>query len=62
MVLTVLSALRARRRLSKKRGRNRATRAKTFATVEAAQHWAKETGVKDAEVVAKGKKFVVANA
>ena len=58
----VKDALRVTRRLSKKRGRNRATRAKTFATVEAAQHWAKETGLEKPEVTPKGKKFVVANA
>ena len=52
-------ALRVTRKLSRKRGRNRAPRAKTFATVEAAQHWAKVTNVEKFEVVAKGKKFIV---
>jgi hypothetical protein len=58
----VKEALRATRRLSKKRGRNRAPRAKTFANQEAAKHWAKETGVENPEIQAKGKKFIVANA
>lgn len=58
--LMVKDALRVTRRLSRKRGRNRAPRPKTFKTVEAAQHWAKEHDLKDIKVESKGKKFIVA--
>lgn len=55
-------ALRVTRKLSRKRGRSRAPRPKTFQSVEAATAWAKENDVKSPKVEAKGKKFVVANA
>ncbi|MCA9478142.1 MAG: hypothetical protein KC535_03280 [Nanoarchaeota archaeon] len=55
-------ALRVTRKFSKKRGRNRAPRAKTFASLEAAKAWASANDIKDAQVDAKGKKFVVSNA
>ena len=58
----VKEALRVTRRYSKQRGRNRAVRPKTFKTIEAAKHWAKESDVKNPEITPKGKKFIVANA
>ncbi|MGM5480424.1 MAG: hypothetical protein ACQESC_03105 [Nanobdellota archaeon] len=39
--------LRARRRLSKTKGRNRKPRPKTFASKEKAETWAKQQGIKD---------------
>lgn len=58
----VKEALRVTRRFSKQRGRNRAVRAKTFKTVEAATHWASVSNVASPEITPKGKKFIVANA
>ena len=37
-------AVRVKRKFSRQRGRNRAPRAKTFSTEEAAKTWAKEQG------------------
>ena len=58
----VKDALRVTRKLSPQRGRNRAPRAKTFANVEAAKHWAEVSKVANPEIVSKGKKFIVSNA
>ena len=46
----VKEALRAKRRLSKLRGRERQARPKTFATEEAAKAWATEKGIKNYEL------------
>ena len=43
-------AVRVKRKFSAQRGRNRAPRAKTFSTEEAAKAWAKEQGFENFSV------------
>lgn len=43
-------AVRVKRKFSRQRGRNRAPRAKTFSTEEAAKSWAKEQGFENFSV------------
>lgn len=45
--LMVKEALRARRRLSRQRGRNRSPRPKTFVSEESAKNWAQKQGYTD---------------